>query len=410
MGDSQNVIALVDCNNFFVSCERLFHPEWQKRPVVVLSNNDGCVVARSKEVRALGVPMGVPYFQVKDALDRAKAVVVSSNYALYADLSHRVMDTLRSCVPEVEVYSVDEAFLTLDKESLEAVREKVLKWTGISVSIGAAPTKTLAKIASELAKPLPEGVFRLTSTNRQAILSEVPVGDVWGIGCRLSERMKIHSIFSAEDFASKSDEWIRQHYGVIGLRMALELRGVSAIESGEVEEKRKSIMYSRSFGKKVSSLHELQEAIASYTAGAAEKLREQESLASAMEVFVIGKELRSAINVYLTFPEPLDYTPDLISWAKAGIASLYDPSETYRKVGVVLLGLVDKHAYQTDLFDTTPPSPKKKALSRLIDQINHSQGKGTVKFLAEGLNAPWRMKREKTTGSYTTDWDELLRV
>ena len=410
MGDSQSLVALIDCNNFYVSCERVFNPAWQNRPVAVLSNNDGCVVARSKEVKAMGVPMGVPYFQVRDLLERQNAVVVSSNYALYGDLSHRVMETLRSFSPDVEIYSIDEAFLTLQKEDPIEIRKRVLKWTGIPVSIGIGATKTIAKAAAELAKGAKDGVFWITEANRKQVLSELPAGEVWGIGRRLSKRMEAQGIFSAEDFAEKSDEWIRKHYGVIGLRMALELRGISTLELSDVEEKKKSIMYSRSFAQKVRDLLELEEAISSYTAGAAAKMRRQESLASAMEVYVYGKELHSFKKVYMTFPEPLDYTPDLVLWAKAGINALFDSEEAYRKVGVLLLGLVDKGAYQCDLFDREPVSPKKEKLSALMDAINQKKGKGTLKFLGEGTESPWKMRREKNTGSYTTDWDHLKQV
>jgi DNA polymerase V len=413
MGDPQKRIALVDCNNFYVSCERLFNPAWNRRPVVVLSNNDGCVVARSKEIKAMGIPMGVPYFQVKETLLREKAIVLSSNYALYGDLSFRVMETLRTFSPEVEVYSIDEAFLELENEDPASMRKRVLQWTGIPVSIGIGATKTLAKAAAELAKDQAEGVFEITDANLKSVLESLPAKEIWGIGSRLSERLLSKGVVSAYDFAFKPESWIQKEFGVVGLRIALELRGQKMIELSEVQEKRKSILYSRSFGRKVESLDELNEALSAYTSGAAVRLREQESRASAMEVYLYGKELHTVQKVHMTFPEPLDYTPDLILWAKAGLQVLFQEGSAYRKVGVLLMGLVDKQAHQCDLFESAPFSPKKQQLNSLVDQINKTRGKQSLSYLAAGASgkeSEWKMKREKTTSSYTTDWNALRKV
>lgn len=404
------MIALIDCNNFYVSCERVFNPKLIGMPVVVLSNNDGCVVARSKEAKALGVPMGAPAFEWREVFERGKVRVLSSNYTLYGDLSGRVMEVLEGFSPEVEVYSIDEAFLGVEDGAIgEKIRERVLQWVGIPVSVGIAKTKTLAKIAAELAK---RGRGVVVLEDATTVLKELPVEEVWGIGRRLGLRLKQEGIYSAWQFCEKDDAWIRKHFSVTVLRTVWELRGIKCLELNEVEEKKQSIMCSRSFGKYQEDLGALEEAVSAYASQAAEKMRRQDSLASHLDVFVTtsphsNKEFY-ANQIHLTLPEPTDYTPLLINWAKAGLRAIFKPGFFYKKCGVLLGGLVDKVEYQPDLFHQAAPTPKQKALMSLIDEMKQA-GK-SLHFAAEGTQKPWKMKRESTTPRYTTSWKELLKI
>lgn len=411
------MIALVDCNNFYVSCERLFNPKWKTRPVVILSNNDGCVVSRSKEAKDIGIPMGAPAFENKTLFETQKVVVLSSNYTLYGDLSHRVMQVLEDLTSEMEIYSIDEAFLRVEHHTPEEMRARVLKWVGIPVSIGVACTKTLAKAAGELAKKDPTGVFYITEENRKKVLSGLPVEDVWGIGRQQSEKLKNKGIYTAQQFCDKDDDWIRKNFTVVGLRMAWELRGISCLDLSDVVEKKKSIMSSRSFGKPLTEFEEVAEALSSYVAKAAERLRDQESMASALEVFVTTNPHNGtpyyANRIHLTFPEPLDYTPEMITWAKAGLEAIFKPGYTYKKAGVLLLDFSERNAIQRDLFNPSPVCEKKQKLISLVDHLNRQSGKKTLSFAAEGTKeteGDWKMKREVRTPGYTTSWKELLTV
>lgn len=411
------MIALVDCNNFYVSCERLFNPKWENRPVVVLSNNDGCVVARSKEAKALGIPMGAPAFEYKHLFETQKVVVLSSNYTLYGDLSYRVMQILGECTSEIEIYSIDEAFLRLEHHQPEAIRARIKQWVGIPVSIGVAATKTLAKAASEIAKKTTSGVFTINEENRDQVLSEIPVEDVWGIGRRHAEKLNNVGIYTAKQFCDQEDEWIKKKFTVVGLRMAWELRGISCLEISEVSEKKKSIMSSRSFSILLENFEEVAEALSSYVATAAERLRNQESHACALEVFITTSPHNDkpyyANRIHLTFPEPTDYTPEMISWAKAGLKAIFKPGYFYKKAGVLLMDISDKNSYQPDFFDPAPVSDKRKKLISLVDHLNRQSGKKTLSFAAEGQKAadPHRKRgRNSTTPHYTTAWQDLLTI
>lgn len=411
-----NLIALVDCNNFFVSCERVFNPKFLNKPVVVLSSNDGCVVARSKEAKKLGVPMGAPAFQYANLFHAHRMAVLSSNFFLYGDMSERVMQTLASFSPDLEIYSIDEAFIPLVSASPEKIaqemRQKVLKWTGIPVSIGLAQTKTLAKIANYLAKNFPEkeGVCVL-SEGIDGILDRFPVEEVWGIGRKTAAFLKKHGIFTAKEFKDAEDGWIKKHLTVVGLRMAWELRGIRCFELHEEHAPKKSIMTSRSFGQPVLTEESLGEAVSAFTARAAEKLRSQKSVAHYLEVFIMTSPHHPAgyyaNQARMILSEPSAYTPELITCAKKCLKGIFKEGLHYKKAGVLLGGIIPDSCYQADLF-TPRQSTKKQAVMDLIDQMNSKSS--VIRFAAEGIKKEWKTKKERCTPHYTTNWSELLTI
>lgn len=419
---SDKLFALVDCNNFYVSCERVFNPKLCARPVVVLSNNDGCVVARSKEAKAIGIPMGAPAFQYADLFRKHRVIVCSSNYTLYGDMSHRVMQSLRRFTPDVQVYSIDEAFLHLDHLEAEAlsfeIKRDVLQWTGIPVSIGIAPTKTLAKAANHCAKKdaAQTGVFALIDIARQeSILKSLPVQEIWGIGRQIAELLNRRGIQTAWELRNADDTWIKKHLTIVGLRTVWELRGVSCLQLDEAVPDKKSIMSSKSFGRPVATLPELSEAVACYTSRAAEKMRRQDSVASFLQVFLTTNPHQSedyyANKAQVVLPQPTAYTPDLIHYAKDALASIYIPGLTYKKAGVLLGGLEPDHSFQQDLFCKQGKElEKQRAIMQLMDQANKSFGRRVIRMAAEGSTQPWKMKQERRSHRFTTQWEELLTV
>lgn len=415
----KNHYFLIDCNQFYVSCERVFQPHLRHKPVVVLSNNDGCVVARSKEAKTLGIPMGAPAFQCKDVFKRHKVVVLSSNYTLYGDMSERVMAVLRQFSPEMEEYSIDEAFLAISSDEPQSlastIRAKVLQWTGIPVSIGIGPTKTLAKVAGDLAKDIKTGVYELSCpkeiTNR---LSSLPVEEIWGIGSKLKKGLNAEGVISALQFIERDDAWIRSHFSLTLLRTALELRGTPCLSLEECAPPRKSILSSRSFGKPVTEKEELMEAIATYMTTAADKLRAQGSCAELVYAFVTTSPFID--NPYsngasITLAEATDYTPTLITSAKRIIEQLYRPGYAYKKVGVMLAGITSNTEHQPDLFHKDrPPQKTRKNAMAAMDAINSAYGRKSLVFAAEGIEQSWKMQRGHCSQQFNTRWDEILRV
>lgn len=411
--------ALVDCNNFYVSCERVFNPKLIGIPVVVLSNNDGCVIARSKEAKVAGIPMGAPYFEQSALLKKMGGVACSSNYTLYGDLSQRVMNTLQQFTPDLQVYSIDEAFLTVDYKTAvdqcKAARKTVLRDVGIPVSAGIGSTKTLAKIANHLAKNNPhfDGVFLLNDP--EPYLRELAVGEIWGIGRQLSLMLQQHGIKTAWQLRNADDAWVRKEMSVVGLRTVWELRGISCLPWEEIPPTKKSITSSKSFGKPVTAWEELAEAIATYTVRAAEKLRGQGLLASALTVYieshrdyVLGSYSNSAS---LTLCEPTDYSPELVEQAKTLLKEIFHKGWRYKKVGILLNGLTNARCYQQDLFATDrKESAKQKRLMELLDKTNKDYGKKVLRFAAEGIKQPWKMKQLQRSPRYTTRWEELLTI
>lgn len=421
---NQSVYVLADCNNFYVSCERLFNPKLEGIPVIVLSNNDGCVVARSQEAKKIGIKMGQPYFQIAAFCERNQVSVLSSNYRLYGDLSARVMNILTEEAMDIEIYSIDEAFMQFTGSSSDdeiffkciELRKKIKKWVGLPVSLGIAPTKTLAKIANDLAKKDPLGVFDLRSSIVQKeILEKYPIQSVWGIGSKLAERLKSLEIFTAWDFKEMDASFIRKKMGVVGERMLWELRGVSCLELEETKAK-KSITSSRSFGKIITERATIEEALATYVHTACTKLREQGSCANGLCVFLEslddlnkGSGARRYFSMIQSFVFPTSDTSLIIKEAKKLLLKMFIEKERYKKCGVILLDLVLETSVIPDLF-LGDFDPKRMALMQTVDNLNERFGKGTIFFGAMGTRAEWKMRSDKRSSFSTTDWNALPTV
>ncbi|MDR3629737.1 MAG: Y-family DNA polymerase [Desulfocapsaceae bacterium] len=414
----KKVFALVDCNNFFVSCERLFRPGLNGRPVVVLSNNDGCIIARSNEAKSLGIPMGAPLFQYRHLIARHNVHVFSSNYALYGDLSCRVMDVLRQMEANVEVYSIDEAFLSLPVNTLwdrggyaATLRDRVQKHVGIPISVGIANTKTLAKIANGVAKKDPRcrGVFDLVGNSQtDNILRQTAVGDVWGIGRRSAEKLNIRGIFTALDLKRSDETWIRKSMTVVGARTVMELNDIPCIALQNAPVCPQSIVTSRSFGQAVTDLGSLREALISYTSTATEKLRKQGVEAGTITVFITTGPFAQhcySNNQTIALPRPTASTPALISAALQCLRSLYRPEYKYRKAGIMLSGIV-KGYKQLDLFQ--PAAKDDRSLMAGLDRINGKWGRHTIQYgMAKTTHTAWSAQQSQKSPAYTTRWQEL---
>ena len=419
------VFALVDCNNFYASCEKLFRPDLKDTPVVVLSNNDGCVVARSREAKLLGIKMGVPVFQIKAEMQRHGILAFSSNYALYADLSSRVMRTLEEMAPRVEVYSIDEAFLDLTGiesaislvEFGQQVRERIGHWIGITVCVGIAPTKTLAKLANHAAKKYPatQGVVDLTNPDRQRrLLALVPVDDVWGVGRRLSKRLNALGITTALDLANASPRAIRDQFSEVLERTVRELNGESCIELEEIPPTKKQIVCSRSFGAKVTQFELLREAVCEYVTRATEKLRKEQQQAKVLTVFIRTSPFKDNEPQYSNSASgelliPSCDTRDFIELANHLLKRIWKDGFRYAKAGVMLSDFYDPGMFQPGLFDDVSIRSNSQQLMSVLDTINQS-GAGKVFFAGQGTKKDWSMKREHLSPAYTTRWDQLPRV
>ncbi len=392
------MIALIDCNNFYVSCERVFNPKLVGRPVVVLSNNDGCVIARSNEAKALGIKMGTPYFKVK----KHDLEVCSSNYTLYGDMSRRVMEILQQEAPQVEVYSIDEAFVDLDIPDAYAfsveLRRKIAQWVGIPVSIGFGTTKTLAKVANHHGKTADEGVFSIVE-NRKETLQRTPIDKVWGIGRQLAA--KFHHLPSAWELTELDES----EYSVVLARTIMELRGIACLSLEEATPPKKSMVTSRSFGHFVTELSQLEEATATCTARVAEKMRKQKACASYLSCGLVTRDFNT-YQVGVAFPEATDHTPFLIQQAKSCLRRLFRDKKEYRKVAIMLADLVPKDQVQGDLFSA---QGQQKSMA-ILDEINRKAGKQTLQFASQGINRSWEMRREKCSARFTTCWHDLLAI
>jgi DNA polymerase V len=419
----KKVFALVDCNNFYASCERLFRPDLIGKPVIVLSNNDGCVVARSNEAKALGIPMGEPLFKVKDLVARHKVHVFSSNYALYGDLSHRVMDVLRQMEPDVEVYSIDEAFISLpvtkvwDRVKYAAeLRERIRRQVGIPVSIGIATTKTLAKIANRVAKKEAQfnGVFDLAGNNQiDQVLGKIEVGDVWGIGRRSTEKLNKRCIYTALDLKRADETWIRKTLTVVGARTVMELNGISCVSLENAPPCPKSIITSRSFGHPVTDFDNLKGAVLTYVSIAGEKLRKQGVEAGTLNLFIttgpFDEQASYSNNQTITLSQPTSSTAELITAALQCLKSLYKPGYRYRKAGVMLAGIAKQGCRQQDLFSILQPAMKEdRQLMTALDRINSRWGRSTIQYgMTTAEYKPWSMQQTRKSPAYTTNWQEL---
>lgn len=419
----KRAIALVDCNNFFVSCERVFRPDLEGRPVVVLSNNDGCVVSRSQEVKDLGVKMAVPWYQVKDLARRHGIVAFSSNYALYADLSNRVMSLLAQFSPDQEVYSIDESFLELTgipaDHTLYAqqMRETIRRCVGIPVCVGIAPSKTLAKLANHVAKKNARfgGVCDLNAISGKeldTLFAAIDVGEVWGVGRRSAVRLNAMGIHSVLDLKRTSAKRLRDEFSVVQERIVEELNGVACLALDDVAPDKQQIICSRSFGALISSLPDLEQAVVAYATRAAEKLRQQQSLAGGIQVYIRTNPHKQGSAQYqqavlMPLPDPSDDTRLLCQAALHGLHRIYRAGHAYQKAGVMLTEIIPASARPRTLFDDVAAQQKSHALMRTLDSINRNMGSGTIRLLGEGTDKGWAMRRNHKSKSYTGEWDEL---
>lgn len=413
--------GLVDCNNFYASCERVFDPELRNRPVVVLSNNDGCVIARSDESKALGIEMGEPYFQCEDLIDEHDVAVLSSNYALYGDMSRRVMDVLSRFTNRLEEYSIDEAFLEFpdfSKEQLqstaETIKREVKKWVGIPVSVGIGPTKTIAKVANERSKEIPEleGTCVISEDQKRVeCLKETPVDEIWGIGSRYAEMLNNNGVETAREFTKLPRRFVRENMTVVGLRTQKELQGTSCIELEEVQPKRKRIMRSRSFRKPITELSDLKEAVSRYASRAAEKLREEDLVAANIYVFIrtsrFSDEEFYSNGSMSELPRETSYTPALLRHALYLLENIYESGHEYKKAGVMLGEISEAGKSQKDLYESDEWTEEKQALMSTLDELNEKFGKRSVHYASEGIEQDWKMKRNRLSPRYTTRWEDL---
>lgn len=416
------LFALVDCNNFYVSCERVFDPSLRHRPVVVLSNNDGCAVSRSQEAKDLGIKMGAPWFDIRH-MERSHGLVArSSNYALYGLLSNRVMSILRDMAPGQEIYSIDESFLDMsgiaDPVALgREMRARVLQWTHIPVCVGIASTKTRAKLANHIAKKSTksQGVFnleQLTPEQEARLLSKIDVGNVWGVGRRISDRLSRMGILTVHDLMRCDPEVMRQHFSIVLARTVSELQGVSCLSMEDVAPPKKQIMVSRSFGELVTRYQDLQQAVVHYVSRAAEKLRKEQLTANTLMVFAHSnpfreKDLQYSGSRVIPLATPTQDTRKLIAAALSGLEDLYVPGILYKKAGVMLTELVDQHIQQNDLFDVSD-SDGSKQLMQVVDSINRQHGRGTVFMAAAGVDQTrWKMRTDLKSPAYLSQWNQL---
>ena len=409
------VIALADCNNFYVSCERVFRPSLEKRPVIVLSNNDGCAVARSNEAKAIGIPMGAPYHQIRKLCERNGVVVLSSNYELYGDMSSRVVSVLSRFAPELEVYSIDESFLNLagvpDPLQLsERMRDQVKQWTGIPISVGLGTTKTLAKAANRLAKKQGFGCMEIKKEDRES-LKNIAIDDVWGIGRRLSARLRRIGLLNAWQFARAPSPLIRSIGGVTLERTQRELEGISCLEMEEVASPRKNTCCSRSFGKPVTELEELEEAVANYGVRAIRKIRSEGSLASGLQVFIMTNRFREDQPQYsnsrtLALDEPTDDPIRIVQNSKLLLRDIFRSGYAYKKAGVILLDLIPSAIRQTLLFEEHD-NPRRKDFVNAVEEAASQYGGGGAFWGGQGIGKQWRMRREMRSPRYTTSWADL---
>ena len=424
--------AIVDCNSFYCSCERLFQPQLDKKPVVVLSNNDGCIIARTDEAKNLGVTMAGPYFLAKPIIEQFNVATFSSNYNLYGDLSWRVMETLRMLLGKenVEVYSVDEAFLDLSKytntnalyDIAENILDTVEMWTGIKVSIGVAPTKVLAKVANRLSKKDKTIKCILVLDTEEKVIDALyntPISDVWGVGRQYAEKLRdLHAIYTALDLSKRKEEWAKIHLGgVVGVRLLRELQGKCTSKMEEALTTKKMIASTRMFGKPVNNIEDIKEAIATYTSRAAEKLRRQNCAAGIINVFIVPKEMSTgnhfrhepSIGSYITLPFATAATHELIKPALQLVDQLFEKGRSYKKAGVLLSGLVPDTTIQGNLF-VAESNNNKRLLMNIVDNVNFAMRDDILKFAASGTTKNWKMRQELRSPRYTTRWNEIKEV
>ena len=412
-------IAIIDVNNFYVSCERVFNPKLENKPVVVLSNNDGCAISRSNEAKALGIKMGTPWFKLKAFAKQENVTALSSNYTLYLDMSHRVMALLSRFSPDQEIYSIDESFLDLttfkSKDLIkygQQIKTKIKQWTGLPVSIGIGSTKTLSKLANHIAKKNAsfKGVCNLNVMDEDTLdawMSHIPVSDVWGVGRSLTPKLNQLDIMSVLDLKHADPDYIRQQFSIVLEKTVRELNGTMCIELQDAEEPNKEIMVSRSFGRRVKDKQELIEAVTSYTSRAAERMRKQSSVATSLYIYIRTsphddkKQYANGVNIPLF--QPSDDTMVLTNTALLGLDYIYREGFDYQKAGITLCNLTSKHKVQGNLFNNTISNTRMKVL----DTINQ-RWKGKLKLGSEGVTKEWEMRANFKSKNYTTNWDQLI--
>ena len=414
-------IALLDCNSFYVSCERLFNPKIRNKPVVVLSSNDGCIISRSNEAKALGIKMGEPYFKAKNIIVKNNVHVFSSNYSLYGDLSRRVMRTLKRFNSEIEIYSIDEAFLDLSNfpdEEIENVgkeiRDIVLQWTGIPTSIGIAKTKTLSKVANHIAKKTKSGIVSFVGVKDiDPILEKVEVNDIWGVGKQLTKFFVKNGIHNAKQLKNISNAWIKKNSNVLSSRTAMELRGISCIDLETTSSKRKSCVVSRSFAKKVEKLQELQESITGYCLNAAEKIRSESLIAKSITVFIRTSPFQNQFAYYsnsktIDIPFATDNSIEIVKTALTGLKDIFKNGYRYQKAGIMLSGLSDSQESK-NLFSSIK-NDKIKSLMKTIDNTNYKFGRSTLSLASAGINKKWNIKKQHSSKIDTADFNFLPTI
>ena len=416
------MIALADCNNFYASCERVFNPGLKDKPIVVLSNNDGCIIARSNEAKVLGIKMGEPVFKVRDIIDNNNIYVFSTNFALYGDMSSRVMSLLSDMSPEIEIYSIDEAFMNFTgvKDSVHLaskMKSIIAKSTGIPISIGIAETKTLAKVANYIAKKqTANGVYALTEQQQiENALKELPVSKLWGVGNRHLRMLNSYGINTAYDFIQLNEDWVLEKMTIMGLRMQRELKGDSCFGIDAYPSRKKNIRTSRSFGVKVKSLQTIQESIIAHAARCAEKLRIENSCARYVSVILRTNPFSKSQDYYYGYKSinleiPTNDSMEIVNAAKALLGSIYKEGLIYTKSGVIVGDNVPADQVQLNLFYSEQGKEKRKNLYKRVDFINQTMGRDKIQLLGQGIAKKWKLKQENLSPCYTTRWTDLLRV
>ena len=420
---NKNKIALVDCNSFYVSCERLFNPSIIKKPVIVLSSNDGCVISRSTEAKALGIKMGEPYFKVEKIIKKNDVKVFSSNYSLYGDISRRVMKTLKQFSPQMEIYSIDEAFLNLSSirdenlfEHGNKIRKTVLKWTGIPTSIGIATTKTLSKAANYIAKKEQSGIVNLINTKQiDQILKEIEINEVWGVGRQLTKFYIKNGIHTAYQLKNMHNNWIKKNTNVLGSRTAMELKGIPCVSLKEHQEKRKNCCVSRSFGRKVTKLEELSESVTTHCLNAAEKIRSDNQTTKRITVFIRTSPFQKDKNYYanskdIDLPVRTNDSIELVKQALIALQYIYRKGYKYQKAGIIFSGLNEVDIYKKNLFSSINNEEKRKKLMKAIDYTNIKYGRHALSIAQAGLRKKWNIKRQHSSKIDTACFDFLPTI
>lgn len=420
---NKNKIALVDCNSFYVSCERLFNPSIIKKPVIVLSSNDGCVISRSTEAKVLGIKMGEPYFKVEKIIKKNDVKVFSSNYSLYGDISRRVMKTLKQFSPQMEIYSIDEAFLNLSSirdenlfEHGNKIRKTVLKWTGIPTSIGIATTKTLSKAANHIAKKEQSGIVNLINTKQiDQILKEIEINEVWGVGRQLTKFYIKNGIHTAYQLKNMHNNWIKKNTNVLGSRTAMELKGIPCVSLEEHQEKRKNCCVSRSFGRKVTKLEELSESVTTHCLNAAEKIRSDNQTTKRITVFIRTSPFQKDKNYYanskdIDLPVRTNDSIELVKQALIALQYIYRKGYKYQKAGIIFSGLNEVDIYKKNLFSSINNEEKRKKLMKAIDYTNIKYGRHALSIAQAGLRKKLNIKRQHSSKIDTACFDFLPTI